>query len=256
MCYNLCMTDNTPPARIFLSTLGSLMSDPTRRVAIDKHNTRDGRTGDSKAPGDPKGYRYAHPPHKEVGGVGTGEELPSQEPHGDRGMDNKGSVQTIMILLRAVSKFLGTENIASWNDLLGWSEADIWHEASHVFGSEQNVREIIDSLPKRSTGENINVDDVPVELIQRYYVGEGSKGSKPEPKPEPKPKPEPEPLFTDRDIPLLSEYLGGYTDQELEQGLEGLSDSQFEEFQSFSMVEKMVALAQIMQGIPFEDIKL
>ena len=40
-----------------------------------------------------------------------------------------------------------------------------------IFGGKDNVAEMLASLPKRSEGKNINVNDVPEDLVSRYYTG-------------------------------------------------------------------------------------
>jgi hypothetical protein len=166
---------NNSPARRFLDAL---------EKSLTKHRTLRGRPGDPKAPGDKRGYRIALPPHKELGGRPG--PLRSQKPHGKRGLDTQGSVQTLMILLRKAAEMFRDKSIAGWNDMLEMTEQEVWEEGERVFGGADRVRELIDSLPERGAGENLNVDDVPENLLEDFFRGASSRAKAPKKTPEPK----------------------------------------------------------------------
>lgn len=263
--------DNTSPAQAFLLSLGSMIDDPNKRQAIYKHNTLEGRPGDPHAPGDPFGYASANrkgSPHQEIGG--NEGELVSQEPHGRRGLDTAGSIQTLMILLRKVADVFGDSSISSWNEYLTWQDESIWDEAARVFGSRERARELIDALPKRETGKNINIDDVPEKLLRRYYQG-NKKGKKKKEKPvSPKKRSAVEPkkmtpaeeeevaravndIIRLRNVEISPENAEKVTEMWLDVlrsiGLGQLTTEQLKNFFALSFEEKLDVLESLLEGL-------
>ena len=269
------MSDNSPAQR-FLDALGV--------GELRKHRTLRGRPGDPHAPGDPLGYRSGLPPHKERGG--TPGPLPSQKPHGFRGLDTQGSVQTLMILLRKAARFFKDDSINDWNEMLAWTEEEVWNEGARVFGSEERVRELIDALPERSAGENLNIDDVPESLLEDFYRGATDSAKKPAKAKERKPKTKekaPKKLtesavqsFLDKEdldvddvvrvLEQLSEEGGRFYDPELgrfvwnwvldEYNFAELTPDELERFHEMSHDEKIEVLEQLSRGKEFKDIEL
>lgn len=268
------MSDNTPAQR-FLDALGI--------GELRKHRTLRGRPGDPHAPGDPLGYRSALPPHKERGGhPGV---LPSQKPHGFRGLDTQGSVQTLMILLRKAARMFKDDSINDWNEMLAWTEEEVWNEGARVFGGADRVRELIDSLPERSAGENLNIDDVPENLLEQFYRGTKDETSGPA-----KPKNTREKPEKDEEVPQLSEesvrnFLereelevddivrmleqleregGKFYNPELgryawdwvmdEYNFGDLTDKERERFHELNHEQKVALLAELSKGKAFKDI--
>lgn len=260
------MTDNSP-AKIFLAELG-LSSDGS----LMKHQTLEGRPGDPRAPGDPPGYRSAKARgsfHEEIGGHPG--ELLSQEPHGMRGLDTQGSIQTLLILLRKAARLFNDNSIASWNDYLTWDEESIWNEGARVFGSRERTRELIDSLPERESGKNVNIDEVPDKLIRDFYVGNKTKTTEPTKKPPTKarelsPAEESEIRRAIKDLKRLQNAEKTKENQEelarlwlelfQELGLGQLSSDQLSNFFKLSFEEKLSVLEAMLKGLKLGDVGL
>lgn len=144
-------------------------------VALDKHNTVAGDpTQPLRAPGDPEGFKDAEGPHKEVGGYHG---LVTQKPHGRR-VGTSGGIgkQTLSILLRAGAKLFNDRSIPEWDKLEESTYEEVYELADAKF---KDLDEVEAGLPKRGAGENLNVDDVPEELIRNQWKRGGNDRAAP-----------------------------------------------------------------------------
>lgn len=144
--------DQDSPAKKFITSLG--FGNPKKKAKVAKHF---GLKGWPPAPGpDDRGVEHPHAEHEDV--------------HGRRGGSISGSKQTLMILLRRASQLYNAD-IPEWDTLEDMSPQRVWDEAAAVFGGVENTKQLINELPERSGGENVDVNEVPKDLISRYYTG-------------------------------------------------------------------------------------
>jgi len=96
---------------------------------------------------------------------------PEQKTHGS----GAGSKHTLTSVLRAAATKSGRKGIPSFDEMEAMSADEVWGVASKVLGSRKKVQDMLDSLPERSAGENLNAEDVPPKFLREHF-GSGEEG--------------------------------------------------------------------------------
>lgn len=110
-----------------------------------------------------------HPVIKHDGDLphGPGTNKLGQKSHGSWAKGEAGK-QTLAAIIRAADLTLGIQGLPDRDAVLQMDHDQIWNEAVRLTGSDEALHEMLDALPERGEGENLNVEDLTPDFLREF----------------------------------------------------------------------------------------